>query len=280
MESSMAKAFRLASWNCEHWKNGDPRNRDRVEFIASQKADVVALYEVEGAEVWRDVMDGLPGYSFFITEGQNVQEIMVGIAPGVTAFLTQRIEFQSRDAFMRPGAFLTVRADGTDYSLLFMHVASMTDPRGFGMRADMIERAFSFKKYLDKVAKGTPNFIFLGDLNTMGLDYVYGRELPPSKKLLRGRVSAEQEIEHLGFEAARHGMRVLSKTAEQTWGKASGMRSNLDHVVASDQLQFKPLGGMEVGVRGWPELKAKEEQGEWMKRFSDHALLSFEVQRA
>jgi hypothetical protein len=275
----MAKAFGVASWNCEHWKDGDPRNAHRIEFIASQKADVLALYEVEGAEVWRDVMDGLPGYSFFITEGQNTQEILVGIAPGVTAFLTQKIEFQSRDSYMRPGAFLTVRADGTDYSLLFMHVASMDDPRGFGLRTDMIDRAFGFKEYLDKRIDGRANFLFLGDLNAMGLDYVFGKEQPPGTKLLHDRVSAEQEIERLAFEAAKRKMRVLSKTAANTWGKASGDRSNLDHVVASDQLHFKSFGGKEVEVRGWPQLGSAAEQGKWIQEFSDHGLLYFEVQK-
>ena len=122
----MAKAFSVASWNCEHWKNKDPRNARRVEFLAAQKADVVALYEVEGSEVWRTVMEGLPGYSFFITEGRNTQEILLWIGPGVTAFLTQKIEFQAENAFMRPGALLTVRVDDHYYALLFLHVASMT----------------------------------------------------------------------------------------------------------------------------------------------------------
>lgn len=190
----MAKAFSVVSWNCEHWKEGDPRNADRIGLLAEQKADVVALYEVEGKEVWRSVMDGLPGYSFFITEGQNTQEILVGIGPEVTAFLTQRIEFQSRDAFMRPGAFLTVRADGADYSMLFLHLASMIDARGFGLRTDMIERAFEFKKYLDKVGEGKANFMFMGDLNVMGLDYVYGKE---GGSLLR--VASDQiEFERVG----------------------------------------------------------------------------------
>lgn len=276
----MAKAFSVASWNCEHWKNGDPRNAARIEFIASQKADVLALYEVEGAEVWRDLMDGLPGYSFFITEGQNTQEILVGVASRVTTFLTQKIEFQSRDSYMRPGAFLTVRADGADYSLLFMHVASMTDPRGFGLRTDMLDRALEFKDYLDKVAADRANFMFLGDLNAMGLDYVFGKEQPPGTKLLRGRVSAEQEIDRLSYMAAKRGMRLLAKTADSTWGKVSGSRSNLDHVVASDQLRFKPFGGSEVEVRGWPQLDDADAQAKWIREFSDHALLYFEVQKA
>lgn len=275
----MAKAFSVASWNCEHWKDGDPRNARRIEFIASQDPDVLALYEVEGAEVWRDVMDGLPGYSFFITEGQNTQEILVGIAPGVTAFLTQKIEFQGRDSYMRPGALLTVRADGADYSLLFMHVASMTDPRGFGLRTDMIDRAFKFKEHLDEIAKDKANFLFLGDLNSMGLDYVFGREPAPSTKLLHDRVSAEQEIERIAFEATKREMRLLSKTAEHTWGKTSGMRSNLDHVVASDQLQFKSFAGKDVDVRGWPQLATEAEQSKWISEFSDHGMLFFEVQK-
>jgi len=272
----MAKAFSVASWNCEHWKDGDPRNAHRVEFIAAREADVVALYEVEGAEVWRTVMDGLPGYSFFITEGQNTQEILVGIGPDITAFLTQRIEFQSRDAFMRPGAFLTVRADGTDYSLLFLHLASMPDPRGFGLRTDMIDRAFEFKKHLDKLVKGKANFLFLGDLNVMGLDYVYGKE---GDKLLHDRVEAEQEVGRLAYMAGKVGMRVLSKTADQTWGGEDGKRSNLDHVVASSQLQFKPIDGRDVKVLGWPELKDKAEQLKWFSEFSDHGLLYFEVEK-
>lgn len=273
----MAKAFSVASWNCEHWKNGDLRNARRIEFLAARKADVVALYEVEGSEVWRTVMEGLPGYSFFITEGQNTQEILVGIGPDITAFLTQRIEFQSRDAFMRPGAFLTVRADGTDYSLLFLHLASMPDPRGFGLRNDMVDRAFKFKEHLDELSNGKVNYLFLGDLNLMGLDYVYGKE---GNNLLHARVDAEQELARLGYMAGKSDMRVLSKTADQTWGGEDGMRSNLDHVVASKQLEFKSFAGKDVQVLGWPELDDNAEQIKWFGEFSDHALLYFEVEKS
>jgi len=272
----MAKAFSVVSWNCEHWREGDPRNADRVGLLADQEADVVALYEVEGREVWRAVMDGLPGYSFFITEGQNTQEILVGVGPGTTAFLTQKVEFQGRDAFMRPGAFLTVRAGGADYSLLFLHLASMTDARGFGLRTDMIERAFEFKGYLDGIVKDKANFIFMGDLNVMGLDYVYGKE---GGNLLRDRVSAEHELAAVGYRAGKAGMRVLAKTAEVTWRGGGKMRSNLDHVVASEQITFEQAGGAEVEVRGWPQLP-EAEQEEWVEKFSDHALLYFEVSKA
>ncbi len=272
----MAKAFSVVSWNCEHWKEDDPRNASRIDYLASQKADVIALYEVEGPEVWRSVMEGLPGYSFFITEGQNTQEILVGVGPDTTAFLTQKVEFQSRNAFMRPGAFLTVRADGTDYSMLFLHLASMTDARGFGLRTDMIERAFEFKQYLDKVAKGKANFMFLGDLNVMGLDYVYGKD---GGSLLRDRVDAANELAAVGYRAGKADMRVLSKSADVTWRGDGSMRSNLDHVVASSQLEFEQIAGKDVEVRGWPQLPDSEQE-DWVKEFSDHALLYFEVRSA
>ena len=89
----MAKAFSVASWNVKHFTSAGRRSRvDRVvSFLAAQEADVVAVYEAEGAEVWRELMERLPGYSFFITEGQNTQEILLGTRGGLTAFVTQKV---------------------------------------------------------------------------------------------------------------------------------------------------------------------------------------------
>mgnify|MGYP003287931550 CR=1 FL=1 len=190
----MAKAFSVASWNVEHFTSQGTRSRVAtvVRFILDQEADVIAIYEVEGADVWRALMERMPGYSFFITEGQNTQQILLGVRGDLTAFVTQKVEFRSRDAYMRPGAILTIKHKDTYYPLLFLHVASMTDPRGFGLRSDMVDRAFKFKGDLDKAAGGRSNFIFLGDLNAMGLDYVYGKEEPPGRKLLRAQATAAQ----------------------------------------------------------------------------------------
>jgi hypothetical protein len=110
-------------------------------------------------------MNGMTNYSFFITEGQNTQQILLGHGPGVCVFVTQKIEFRSRDAFMRPGALLSVRHAGHDYTLLVFHLASMPDPRGFGLRQDMIDRAFKFKaEIVDQQPPAERNFILLGDL--------------------------------------------------------------------------------------------------------------------
>lgn len=276
----MAKAFSVASWNVEHFGDEHPSAERRIEFLVDQEPDVVALYEVEGKEVWREIMAGLPGYSFFITEGENTQEILLGVGPQLTGFVTQKTEYRSSVSAMRPGAFLTVHDEGVDYSLLFLHVASWPEARGFGLRADMIDSAFDFKKYLDKLrTDGPANFLFCGDLNTMGLDYVTGREPPPNdRRLVHARISAEQEIERLQHLGKETGMRLLTKNADATWGNKDGDRSDLDHVVAADQLQFREIAGAEVDVRGWPKLDPSE-QAEWTEDYSDHALLYFEVER-
>jgi endonuclease/exonuclease/phosphatase family metal-dependent hydrolase len=276
----LAKAFSVASWNVEHLGDQGPPARiaNVVGFLQQQQADVIAIYEVEGRHVWRQLMNGLPGYSWFITEGQNTQQILLGTASDVTAFVTQKIEFKSRDAFMRPGALLTIRHDGHDYTLLFLHLASMPDPRGFGLRQDMVDRAFKFKGLIvDALAPTEPNFIFLGDLNSMGLDYVYGQQGGAGTPLLRDRAIAEHEIARLSFEAGKHGMRVLAKSRDVTW-RSQSMKSNLDHVVAASQLSFTQFNGVDVVVRGWPELGGEQEQRDWTTEFSDHALLFFEVQ--
>ena len=249
-----------------------------IGFLWDQDADVIAIYEVEGKNVWRQLMNDLPGYSWFITEGQNTQEILLGTASNLTAFVIQKIEFNARDAFMRPGALLSVRHDGHDYTLLFFHLASMDDPRGFGLRQDMIDRAFTFKReVVDVISPAEPNFIFLGDLNTMGLEYVFAQPAGPGTQLERDRASAEHEIARLSYEGGKVRMRVLTKTRDATWRSLSDT-SNLDHVVAADHLQFRQFSGRDVVVRGWPELGSEQEQRDWIEEFSDHGLLFFEVQ--
>jgi hypothetical protein len=229
---------------------------------------------VEGKQVWREVMAAFPKYSFFITEGQNTQEILIGIGPRVTGFLTQKVEFTGRNAYMRPGAFLTVRAGDTDYSLLFLHVASDNDPRGFGLRTDMIARALKFKEVLDKASGGSANYMFLGDLNVMGMDFEHAKV---AGRVQRVQVTAPLEVSGLGYAAARAGMRVLPKTRTATW-RDKDQTSDLDWVVAADHLQFRKFaGGNEVDVRGWPALP-EVEQFQWTNDFSDHGLLYFEVQ--
>ena len=271
----MAKAFSVVSWNVRHFKSGGTTSRvdEVVAFVDEQKPDVFALYEVEGKDVFTEVTAKMPKYSFHITEGPQVQEILLGVAPTVTAFFTQRTEFNSGVSLLRPGALLTVTASGEDYPLLFLHTKSGDDPRGLGLRDDMLVRAFDFRRALDKVAGGTANYMFMGDLNTMGMEYAFVHDRD---------IKADEELLKIERQAKARKMRVLTKDHPNTWSEGSGSSipdSNLDQVVAAEHLQFKSINCADVTLKGWPEKQTQQAKDDWIKKYSDHALLYFEVQK-
>jgi endonuclease/exonuclease/phosphatase family metal-dependent hydrolase len=216
---------------------------------------------------------------FQITEGPQTQEILVGVRSTLSAFITQKVEFRSGTTHMRPGQLVTITRRGTTYALLFLHLSSGTDPRGMGLRDDMLERAFEFRKVLDKTAGGAgqSRYLFLGDLNTMGLEYPFDRDIEAALELKKwDRYAARKSI----------GMRRLAKTHDVSWfnGSQSSLApSNLDHVYASGNLAFRsfrrPAGGTaEVAVRGWVNEPTDAGKDAWIGRHSDHSLLYFEVQ--
>lgn len=270
----MAKAFSVASWNVEHFKSQGVQSRvdDVVGFLNQQKPDVFSLYEVEGKQVFDALTSMMPGYTFHITEGQQVQQILLGVRANLTAFFTQKTEFRSGVSLLRPGALLTLKVDGKTYPLLFLHTKSGTDPRGLGLRDDMLERALDFAKVLDKAAEEKPaNYIFLGDFNMMGMQYRYVRERD---------IVAAHELRKLEQGAKRKGMKVLDKDEPNTWwGGGTIEPSNLDFVVARDHLRFKRFNDVEVSVRGWPKIVDPAERLEWVRRLSDHGLLFFQVEK-
>ena len=282
----MVKAFSVASWNIEHFGGRlSRRNTDQISgFIAQHDADVIALYEVESSEIFWPLVNALPGYQYFITEGEQAQEILVGVKKGMTSFVTQKLEFKSGQSTLRPGMLVTLLIDQTFFPILFLHLKSMRDPKGFGLRHDMLRRAYQFREVLDAAARhnspppetGAPppraNYLFAGDFNTMGLDY-YPRTVHD--------ISSADEIAELHRFAKYKDMRVLSKNAPATFWNGSGSSipaADLDHVVAADHLQFKDFNGSEVDVRGWPQEIGVAKQDEWITQYSDHALLYFEVQ--
>ena len=274
----MAKAFSLTSWNIEHFK-GDPTRTNRVVgYLKQQKPDVIGIYEVEGASVFSEVTSQFQGYTFQITEGPESQEILVGFKSNLSVFITQKLEFKSGTTHMRPGQLATITIDNIPYSILFLHLASSNKPRGFGLRDDMAIRAIKFRKTLDKAAGNHSNYIFLGDLNTMGLDYPYNHDVPSADELKRWDSRAS------GY----YDMRRLTKTHDFTWSNGSGSNipdSNLDHVYASKHLQFKQFkrpadnAQVDVSVRGWVDQPTQAAKDKWINDFSDHCLLYFEVQR-
>ena len=275
----MAKAFSVASWNVENFGKKSTRDKvDRVVDFLKDKAkpDVFGIYEVNGKDVFRALTRKMSSYTFHITEGPQVQEILVGVKQTFTAFFTQKVEFRSGPAILRPGAVLSLVVDGKNYTLLFLHTKSGTDPRGMGLRDDMLRRAAKFRASLNKMDKaaggtGQANYIFLGDLNTMGMGYPFDRN-----------IEADIELRRLDGRVKRRKMRRLKKDGPATFwnGSQSALPpSDLDHVVAANHLQFRQFGGKDVKLMGWPKEPTDTKKDRWIRDFSDHALLFFEVQK-
>lgn len=274
----MPKVFSVASWNVEHFKDDRTRVGRVIDFLRAQKPDVFGLYEVEGATVFDTLVKTMPEYSFQITEGPETQEILVGVRRTLSAFITQKVEFRSGTTSMRPGQLVTVHKDGVNYALLFLHLASGNDPRGMGLRDDMLLRAFEFRRTLDKASggRGQARYLFLGDLNTMGMDYPFDRSIDPAVELRKwDRVAARSTI----------AMRRLVKTHDASWsnGSASSLPpSNLDHVFASSNLAFRSFrraDGTEaqVALRGWVDAATAAERDAWIANYSDHSLMYLEL---
>ncbi len=276
----MAKAFSVASWNVEHFGAINKKTKKPVkpiepiiDYVAEQGADIVVIYEVRSSYVFRPVLNKMSNYQFHITEGPQMQEILVGIKNGISAIVTQKLEFKSGQTTLRPGVLVTPYIDGQYYPMLLLHLKSMPDPKGFGLRDDMIRRAIKFRKTLNDAAdNGIANYIFLGDLNTMGFDYPY-------KKY---DITRAQEIEELDRRISYSKMRRFNKSSDLTWWNGKDKYkpgSNLDHVIASEHLKFKNMNGFEVSVRGWQQQTTELDQKDWISKYSDHGLLYFEVQK-
>lgn len=282
----MAKAFSVASWNVEHF-GAINKGKDKpkkpvgpiIDFLASQNADVVAVYEVVGKIVFNEVVTKMPSYQFHITEGPQSQEILIGVKKKFTSFFTQKTTFKSGASMLRPGALLTLVIDGKNYPLLFLHLKSLSVPKGFGLRDDMTERAIKFRKVLNRAdanagGTGQSNFIFLGDLNTMGMNLTY------SDKDISGVEEIERLQKRLNNKNVK--MNILDKSHNATYWPGTNSRynpSDLDHVVAADHLEFKKFNGIRVDIRGWVDESTDAKKDAWTKKFSDHGLLYFEVQK-
>ena len=277
----MSKAFSVASWNVEHFgaiskktKKPEKPVEPIIEYIGSQQADVFAIYEVRSEYVFGPLSKMMPDYQFYITEGPQIQEILIGIRSGLSAFVTQKIEFKSGQSTLRPGVLVTVQVEGKYYPMLFLHLKSMPDPKGFGLRDDMLHRAIKFRSNLDEAAGGAgkANYLFLGDMNTMGFDY-YRKDHD---------ITGNDEIKELERRARYKKMRRLRKSVEVTWWNGNNdyrPGSSLDHVIAADHLQFMEMDGAEISVRGWPDEQTDVKKQDWIKTYSDHALLYFEIQK-
>ena len=280
-------SFSVCSWNVEFFgsrrageTHGQVANRidDVFDFLSQPEiqADVFAIYEVNGSQVFQKVSDAFPDYSWQITEGSGAQQILVGFR--IPAFVTQRVEFsRGFSGALRPGLLVTVNHQGQVYPMLFLHLKAADAAIDFGVRAYQHDKARSLRKALDFAASTKrANFIIAGDLNNVGMNLSFsGRD-----------ISIDDEIGRLPnmYESRYDDLVLLEKTAAATFWNGPGSSdppSDIDHVVAASRVHLAPLGdGRVVEVKGWPELATDSEKADWIRRFSDHALLRFTIEGA
>lgn len=261
-------AFSFAVWNIERFNYLPQRVRAVGKLVHSHDPDVFGILEFLAKDAARQLVRSkeFRPYDFAFTDSAQGIEILVGWKRDRfrQVLFTQRRELQVGSARLRPGGLLSVLEKNTDVfvNLLFLHTDSGTDATAFSNRQKMFEKVWSMKRALEKLPeqKGRSRFIVLGDLNTMGRKY---------------GPSGAEEIAALRAQATNHGMRMLTKTHEVTWS-GGRMMSNLDHVLATNDLQFQQQSSatpsVEVLVDGWVN-RTGEARTNFIKNISDHCLL-------
>lgn len=280
--------LKILTWNIEHFSGHEARDarapakranrlREVIAFLEQEKPDIFGISEVTSSFVYQQMVEAFPRHTFHITVGDQAQEILIGVREGLGSFFTQKDEFKRNNIYLRPGALLTVHEGDLHIPILFVHLKSMPDPEGFGLRDAMLERIYDLKKALDKAAarlRGTAsaraNFIVLGDYNTMGLDYHRKEHDIPMAR----------EIAVMTERMKKRGMRKPVTSHPFTFfnGSSSSLPpSELDHVFVAEHMQIDRSAGYEVEVGGWAKLASDAERDDWIARFSDHAPLIFTV---
>lgn len=267
-------ALRVLSWNVEHFRSGG-KVKAVADHIKGHDPDVFALYEVENLGVLELMRDHFANYSFHLTDGPEVQEILVGYkgSSRYQATFVQKREFKAYNPSLRPGACLTLRKDSVYLNLLFLHTDSGTDAAAFGNRSEMFDKVWSMKATIDKMAE-TGHLVVTGDFNTMGLYFPR-----PAKKNLA--VAAAREIEVLGTAGSKASMTLLAKEHSLTFSNGT-LESDLDHVLASNGLGVKTLGTRadgvkyQVAVSGWQQLSGAL-RDDFLNNVSDHCALVFDL---
>ncbi len=275
----MSKIFSFASWNVEHFGNDPARIERAIAFLANADPngggppDIFAIYEVEGRQVFRALVNHFPSHSFFITEADISQNILVGFRCGMRCFVTQREDLTAGVPTLRPGALATLMLDDEIYSLLFLHMKADDQPRSWGLRDNMTMHIQGLKRKLDSITPGDAdaNFMVLGDFNNVGMNLTF------SERDFKG----DEELARYSDRFKKRRLRLLPKTSEFTFSngsQSSTQPANLDHVYAARHLNFRQFdGNAEVLVKGWPEFGTVAEQDSFIADYSDHALLYGEV---
>ncbi len=278
--------FTFLSWNVRHFKGTDEqRLKDVDKIISDLSPDVFGLIEFQAKKLMRKLMfNNFPEYDFAVTDSKNGVEITAGWKRNKfkQAIWTQKREFLNNNLNMRPGGLLSVNCENKFYNLLFLHTDSGTGTKDYENRQEMFKKIWKMNQSLKAISNtGEPNLIALGDLNTMGKGTM---------------LTGEDEIEELSFDADKNEMILLSKDFNDTWhqwGKgpwgnrrklevselSTALKSNLDHVIASKELNFSLIGANNstITVNGWNQLDGNE-RIDFLREISDHSAIFGEIE--
>lgn len=280
--NSFPKELKFLYWNVKHfnansndkgWFGWKESRSERVfKQIKAEKPDVFAISEVTDDEIFKSMENLLPDYAYSITDGSQSQETLVGVRSNLSPIFRQKAEFKGGSKTLRPAALTRLANGDNPVRVLFCHLKSSTEAESYEMRKKMCQEAGKLKRTFNASADGTaPNFIFAGDMNTMG------RKIRGQRELNR---SGAQEISELQSYFKRNGMVFLPKTHDATYngGSSSSYKpADLDHVVVSEHMRFKPVNddGALVAVKGWTEFETAADQDKWIENYSDHAYLTW-----
>ena len=282
-------SIKILSWNVEHFKQD--KAEKVMEIIEPYDPDIIALYEVEKSIIYNEFLKEFKKYSYFLTTGQQSQEILIAVKNRFEGIkFEQREKFKSGNPYLRPGVFLTLKyPKKNQYGFLFLHTKSGPLADAFGMRIEMLRHAFNLKRKVDFVENRETNFMIMGDLNTMGMEY-------PKKNI--DVFETEDELKYIDYQcqnksddarssreykARNPKMRRLTKPSGTYYSSSIGI-SDLDHIIASDHLKFVgkrnygETGYKEVRLDGWREhLGDPAEMKKYANEISDHCLLFCEL---
>jgi Endonuclease/Exonuclease/phosphatase family len=269
--------YSVLTWNVEHFKNSTSRIKTVADSIAAFKPDIFAIFETEELNLPLLIRQYFPNYNFYLTDGPETQEIMLGVKDGLftQVVFTQKREFDVGNSRLRPGALLNLKKGVKEYNHLFLHMDSGTDAAAFGNRFEMFDKIENLIKALQR-ADANANLVVAGDFNTMGMFF------PDSRKASL-RVSDLDEIDGVGKIMQKLNLQFGIKNFATTWkSSSSGKESNLDHVLHTSNLKLKNFGNLaggglyQVQVKGWHQLTGAAQQN-FLLNISDHCMLYFEI---
>jgi endonuclease/exonuclease/phosphatase family metal-dependent hydrolase len=275
-------SFKFMSWNVRHFQAATTTRIQQVaEHIGAEDPDVFGIIEFQAKDVARRIVtEYYDMYDFGMTDSKMGLEFLIGWRRGKfrQVIYTQRRDFMAGNTYLRPGGLLSFQEEGQSAftNMLFLHTDSGRTKKDYNARQVMFSKIFSLKSAIQGlvIQNGNARLIVLGDLNTMGR----------AKTGNSPTVRANEEIANLEQSATAAGMRLLSKSHDKTWSNKSGsMKSDLDHVIASNDLEFRefffdnePNHVFEIEVDGWNNLTGNARKS-WIKNISDHCALSGEV---